>query len=1121
MFNLDNFFITSAPKQTLIVGSYDFFLVVLSIILATTAAFVALHFASMAKLIQNNRHRHIAIIAGAIIFAGGVWSMHFVGMLAYEMSEQTTYNIPLTLISILPSLLASYITLRMLVNPSMTLWQLIMSSFSVGAGIGMMHYVGMEAMEMEAELRYVPSWFAASIIVAVVLAFIALSARHYLSIVWKQHSVHLINIISAVVMGLAISGMHYTGMAGARYLMSDNTLMTHRITEDHVQLSYIITSITLLLIALAITIASQLRYRQLLTEKTISELRLKTTLETAVDGIITIDQNGIIQDFNSSASTIFGWKNTEVIGKTFLVLVPDEAKNEYQEYLFNFLKTGQTQLTGQAREVFAKHKDGHSFPIRLGVGRVEVEDIGSLFVGFATDISQRWEIEEKLRKSEEQYSSLIRNIPGASFRCLLDEHWSVIFVSDAIFDMTGWAAEDFYKKRIHLSELIHHDDVDLTNDAVQSALESKTSYSVEFRWKHRDGHYIWVFEKGSIIYENDQPVWIDGLILDITHRIEMEDDLRQAKERAELSAESKARFMANMSHEIRTPMNAIIGFSDLLLDAKDISGNNKKHLQTISQSARSLLHLLNDILDSAKLEKNKLELEESTFDLTRLIDSVISTLWLQAKNKNLYLNCSIPDDIHTSYLGDENRIRQVLYNIIGNAVKFTENGGVTVSVHPLNESTLRFTVEDTGIGMDETTLNTIFEPFSQADASMSRRFGGTGLGTTISKQLVDLMEGELSASSEAGEGSTFFFDLPLQKSDDIINVTVANQALSIPAKKVLIADDISQNLTLLSLLLERQNHTVITSVNGEDAFHKFTIEKPDIVLMDLQMPVMDGFTATKKIREYESVHQLETTPVVALTASVLSEDRLQATNAGMNGFSHKPIDIQLLTAEMARVLGIEPHFITTAPEVLGIDEHTFTQINIDKALTLWGSYPVYLAELARFIKAYSDISKQLSELNETSNYSELKKLAHKLKGVSGNLGLLKIHQSTSLIENKSNNEHKVEVAIEIAKLDNAFSTLSKEEKWIKASLADSNSEATVTSQVLLANDRILTIVDELIELSEHGELNEERVDELVNGVEADLHRLALDVKQSVLDFDFLVAQQHLNAIKQHITNTTL
>ncbi|WP_417511331.1 hypothetical protein [Methylophaga sp.] len=141
--------------------------------------------------------------------------------------------------------------------------------------------------------------------------------------------------------------------------------------------------------------------------------------------------------------------------------------------------------------------------------------------------------------------------------------------------------------------------------------------------------------------------------------------------------------------------------------------------------------------------------------------------------------------------------------------------------------------------------------------------------------------------------------------------------------------------------------------------------------------------------------------------------------------------------------------------------------------------------------------------------------------MSGNLGLLKIHQSTSLIENKSNNEHKVEVAIEIAKLDNAFSTLSKEEKWIKASLADSNSEATVTSQVLLANDRILTIVDELIELSEHGELNEERVDELVNGVEADLHRLALDVKQSVLDFDFLVAQQHLNAIKQHITNTTL
>ncbi|EGL53036.1 multi-sensor hybrid histidine kinase [Methylophaga aminisulfidivorans MP] len=1117
MYSLDNFFVTSAPQQSLIVGSYDLFLVILSIILATTASFVALHFASMTKVIQNNHHRHIAIIAGASIFAGGVWSMHFVGMLAYEMSEQATYNIPLTLISILPSLIASYITLRMLVNPAMTLWQLIISSLSVGAGIGMMHYVGMEAMEMDADLRYVPSWFFASIIVAVVLAFIALSARHYLTKFWKQHSVHLINIISALVMGLAISGMHYTGMAAARFIMSDDTLMPHRITEDHVQLSYVITSITLLLIALAITIASQLRYRQLLTEKTISELRLKTTLETAVDGIITIDEKGTIQDFNPSASVIFGWKNTEIIGRPFFVLVPDDAKHEYQEYLFNFHNTGKTQLTGQAREVFAKHKDGHTFPIRLGVGRVEVKDVGSMFVGFATDISQRWEIEEKLRKSEEQYSSLIRNIPGASFRCLLDEYWSVIFVSDAIFDISGWTAKDFYEKRIHLSELIHHDDVALTNDVVQSALESKTSYSVEFRWKHKDGHYIWVFEKGSIIYENNNPVWIDGLILDITQRVAMEDDLRQAKERAELSAESKARFMANMSHEIRTPMNAIIGFSDLLLDAKDINDNNKKHLQTISQSARSLLHLLNDILDSAKLEKNKLELEESTFDLTRLIDSVISTLWLQAKNKNLYLNCSIPDDIHTTYLGDENRIRQVLYNIIGNAVKFTENGGVTVSVFPIAESTLRFTVEDTGIGMDEAILNTIFEPFAQADASMSRRFGGTGLGTTISKQLVDLMGGELNASSEAGIGSTFFFDLPLQKTDDIIDTTLENQSLSIPPKTVLIADDISQNLTLLSLLLERQNHTVITAVNGEDAFHQYITNKPDIILMDLQMPVMDGFTATRKIREYESAQRLQPIPVVALTASVLSEDRLQAANAGMNGFSHKPIDIQLLTAEMARVLGIEPDFISIAPEKHHIDENKFTQISTDKALTLWGSYSVYLAELARFIKEYSDVSKQLAELNETSNYSELKKLAHKLKGVSGNLGLMKIHQSTSLIENKSNNENKVEIAAEIAKLDKAFSTLSKEEKRIKASLADSDSDRTLASPVHLGHDSILALVDELIELSEHGELNEDKVDELVNGVEADLHGLALDIKKSVLDFDFLVAQKHLSAIKQHIT----
>ena len=1115
MFSFDNFFVSSTQSSTLSFGSYDFYLVVLSITLAMTASFVALHFASMSKVIHKRHHKHIAIIAGATMLSGGIWSMHFVGMLAYEMSVHTTFNIALTLISILPSFIASYITLQILVDSNLNLKKLIYSSLLVGGGIGTMHYIGMEAMEMNAELRYVPSWFVASIVVAIVLSFIALSARYYLALLWKQHSFLLINLISAVIMGLAISGMLYTGMIGARFITSDNSLLTHQITEDHVELSYVISSITFLLIALAVATASQLRYRQLLTEKSTSELQLKTTLETAVDGIITIDEKGIIQDFNPAASAIFGWQNSEIVGKPFFVLVPENAKSEYQKYLLDFHKTGQTQLTGQAREVFAKHKDGHTFPIRLGVGRVEVQDVGSLFVGFATDITHRWEMEERIRKSEEQYSSLIRNIPGASYRCLLDEYWSVIFVSEAIFDVCGWTTHDFYEKRIHFSELIHPDDVNLTNEAVQAAIEHRTTFSIEFRWKHKDGHYIWVFEKGSIVYDDDKPIWIDGLILDITERIKMEEDLRQAKEKAELSAESKARFMANMSHEIRTPMNAIIGFSDILLDAKDINGNNKKHLQTISQSAKSLLHLLNDILDSAKLEKDKLELEETTFDLTRLIDSVISTLWIQAKNKGLYLNFNIPDDIHTTYLGDENRIRQVLFNIIGNAVKFTENGGVTLTVLPLDEPYLRFKVEDTGIGMDKTTLNNIFEPFAQADASMSRRFGGTGLGTTISKQLVDLMSGELNATSEIGSGSTFFFDLPLKKTDKSVDVTLSHQALSIPPKKVLIADDISQNLTLLSLLLEKQAHTVITAENGEDALQKYMTDRPDIILMDLQMPVMDGFHATKKIREYESTNNLQSTPIVALTASVLSEDRLEAADAGMDGFAHKPIDIQLLIAEMARVLKIQPHYSSSITEHSEL-EGTFTQISYDKAITLWGSYPVYLAELARFTKEYSDVSKQLAELYETSNHSELKKLAHKLRGVSGNLGLMKIHQSASLIEQGSVTKNEITLNTEITRLHSAFETLLIEQEQLEATFKLHNNETQSSRKTVIDTNKVLSMIDQLIVLTENGEVDEDKLSELEAGIDGDNHGLVLKVKQSVLDFEFLIARNELNILKQSI-----
>lgn len=1111
---LDNFFISPQEKVTYITGAYNYTLVALSVVIAAVASFIALHFASMTQHIVVARHRHIAVIAGASIMAGGVWSMHFVGMLAYDLGAHVGYELTLTFLSILPSLIASYITLRMLMKSRLSLWQLLISSIYVGAGIGVMHYTGMAAMEMEAKLQYVPVWFAASIIVAVLLAFVALSVRYYLSVFYQGLSANVINAVSAVIMGLAISGMHYTGMAAARFSMVEQGMFHHTHGDHHLQLSYIVTFTALIISALAVTIASQLRYRQLLLEKTINERRLHTMMETAVDGIFTIDAKGIIQDFNKSATEIFGWQASEIVGKLFFKLVPDEAMEEYRGYLHSFQQTGKTQISGQAREVFARHRDGHIFPVRLGLGHIQSKELGSMFVGFVTDISERWEMQEKLRKSEEQYSSLVKNIPGASFRCLLDEHWTALLVSEGITDLCGWTPDDFYQKRIHFSDLIHPDDVEKTNHIFQTARDKKSKYTMEFRWQHRDGHYIWVLENGSIIWGDEAPLWVDGLILDITERVEMEDNLRQAKEEAELSAESKARFLANMSHEIRTPMNAIIGFTDILLDTNDMADSNKKHLNTISQSARSLLHLLNDVLDSAKLEKDKLELEESAFSLIRLIDSVISTLWLQAKNNGLYLNFAIADDIHTTYIGDENRIRQVLLNIVGNAIKFTEKGGVTLTVSACADQRIRFSVKDTGIGMDKNTLEHVFKPFSQADASMSRRFGGTGLGTTIAKQLVELMGGELHATSVLGEGSEFYFDLQLKKAHALHEPTEQESGFDIPAKKILIADDIEQNLTLLSLLLERQQHEVVKAENGEQALKVFKEAQPDIVLMDLQMPVMDGFTATKMIREYETAHALTPTPIVALTASVLSEDRIEAKLAGMDGFAHKPVDITALTNEMARVLGIASAPVTERRVESLTQRKSNSQINVKQGIAMWGDPVIYVQELLRFSHQYEDMADRLQALHHAADFVEVSHYAHKIKGLSGNLSLMTIYHLALNLEQYAGMSDADKCESEIQRLKTAMSVLHEEVAELVERF-NVNYVSQGQSQVL-DNEQTAVLVDDLIVLSDLGELDETKIEHLVEGIDADLHSLALEVKAAMEDFDFSAAKNHLDAIKQQL-----
>ncbi|REG82843.1 PAS domain S-box protein [Marinomonas pollencensis] len=1126
MNGLDSFFVTQViPQNLLMVGHYNLKLVMISIIVAIAASFFTLHFATVAGYIASSRYKKIALLSGSFIMAGGIWSMHFIGMLAFQMNGKMEYDLVLTLISIIPSLIASYIALNILADKqNLTIWKLVLGGAAVGAGIGTMHYMGMAAMDMHATLLYDPLWFFASLVIAVVLAIIALSIRHYITTAWPRLNQQVINGVSAIIMGAAISGMHYAGMEGARFVITTPNHMVSSSQSSHDGLSLIIGIITILVSILATNITSQIRYRQLFQEKAENELRLQTTLDTAIDGIISIDAKGTIVAFNKSAERIFGWSEDEVIGRRISILLPKSNNLHSRKALISYLKNAAKQKDGSDNEIRALHCNGHIVPIRLAIGRVEVAGQKPMFVGFVTDISARKEMEEKIKKSEEQYRSLIKNIPGVSFRTLFAHDIPPIFISDAVEKLIGWHADDFYQGNILVEQCIHPDEIERVNQAISNAMNQRTSYSLEYRLKHKNGDTIWVLENGSIVFnEDDIPEWIDGVMLDITERVKMEKELRRSKEEAEVAAESKAAFLANMSHEIRTPMNSIIGFSELLLEMGN-APEQQKHLDTINQSARSLLYLLNDILDSAKLEKNKLELDLQPFILSELVDSSISTLWLQAKNKGISLQFNMADSLSIAYLGAGERIRQVLINLIGNAIKFTESGQVELNVYPVTSPFIRFEITDTGIGIEADRLEKIFDPFTQADASMSRRFGGTGLGTSISKQLVALMGGTIHAKSTVNVGSTFYFDIPLNEVE-APKASDNNALLCIPPQDILVVDDIPQNITLLSHLLSRQGHTVFSARDGLEAVEAYKSLRPNLVLMDLQMPKMDGVTATQVIRTYETSHNIPNTPVIALTASVLMEDRRDAKKAGMNGFATKPIDRLALNNEMARVLDM-----TDLPLQSEANESQLTplkrkEIHFEKGLDLWGERQLYLKELNDFSIKNTAISDHFMSLLEADNYQELSKSAHALKGVAANLALVNLSQQASSLENAARTQAQQDCNDNIIKLELSFTRFLEELARFSHHEADQEIETHSDSTPLgptASLNNMRNLMNEIITLAKSGELDDNKMTQLINSAPS---LLKLEVTQAIeylFNFDFEQGIIELERLKQsHTEEETL
>lgn len=488
---------------------------------------------------------------------------------------------------------------------------------------------------------------------------------------------------------------------------------------------------------------------------------------------------------------------------------------------------------------------------------------------------------------------------------------------------------------------------------------------------------------------------------------EVQERLEQAKIEAERATIAKSHFLANMSHEIRTPMNSLIGFMDLALESSKLDSDSRKHLEIANHSAQYLMRLINDILDVSKIESGKLELDESPFDLSELLFEIKELMDIKATEKRLDLRLTMPVNLSRAYHGDQFRLRQILINLVGNAIKFTGQGTVEINVESGGNDSVTFSVSDTGIGIPEDKIQHILAPFTQVDASITRRYGGSGLGTTISAELIGLMGGELLIESEPDVGSRFYFTISLSPCGTIAvaNAIDGKTISNINHLTILVVDDTDENVKLVKIRLEKQGHTVYEASNGHEALEQIQQHNFDLVLMDINMPIMGGIEATKAIRQLAA--PVCDVPIIAMTANALVEETRTIIAAGMDDVVTKPIDFQRLFSVITNLV---PNATLTAYQGEKTQSVDNTQlIDIQFGLATWQDEQEYHKALFNFAENNQSLADQIQIMDSSKDSDGLLNELHKLKGVTANLGCQRLASVCDEVE-RSITEEGAELA---------------------------------------------------------------------------------------------------------------
>jgi PAS domain S-box-containing protein len=618
-------------------------------------------------------------------------------------------------------------------------------------------------------------------------------------------------------------------------------------------------------------------------------------------GVFATDSQGQCEYVNAAYKKITDRSEESLLGNSWVSAIhPDDRERVFAEWKDSIRKN----LPYSSIHRFIT-PNGTANVCRVNASAISHADKIVGYVGTAEDITALCEREKyvELERKRLELALLGGNLGLWDWNISTNE----VFFNARWAEMIGEKIEDIPGHINSWLERAHPDDIPKCQKAIEEHFCQKTEYyETTHRMRHKDGTWRWILDRGQVVERtsDDKPLRMVGTHLDISEQIE-------ARMKAEAASEAKAQFLANMSHEIRTPMNGIIGMTELLMDSA-LNEDQRNLLKDVEYSANSLLAIINDILDLSKVESGKIEINPVCTDIYPLVENAISVVQIKAKEKQIEIRCEIAPDI-PMFLADDVRLRQILINLLGNSIKFTENsGGIVIRIAEETLSAkshfLTFEISDSGIGIPEDKIATIFTPFTQADSGTTRKYGGTGLGLSISRQLVEMMGGEISVTSKLNIGTTFRFTVPLvpAPTKSVIRKELKHSAhnslvTSTASPIVLLVEDNSVNQRLAIRVLEKLGCTVKLATNGLEAVELFknSGEAIEIIFMDCQMPVMSGYDATRAIRALD-VNNSRHVPIVAMTANAMKGDREHCLKSGMDNYISKPFEKWLIAAILAQ-----------------------------------------------------------------------------------------------------------------------------------------------------------------------------------------------------------------------------